>query len=56
MFLFFFFHLVYKVNYTGRIMYVEPFLNLLNEVYVFMVDDLHDVFLDSVLIILLIVF
>ena len=43
-----YFSVVYMVNYTDRPFYAEPSLHLWDEVYLIMVDDLFDVFLDSV--------
>lgn len=39
---------VYIVDYTDRFSYVGPSLHLWNEAYLFMVDDIFYVFLDSV--------
>ena len=44
----FFFKFVYMVDYIDRCSYVEPSLYLWDEIYLIMVDDISDVFLDSV--------
>ncbi|KAL6084860.1 hypothetical protein STEG23_001850 [Scotinomys teguina] len=40
--------IVYVVDYIYQFMYVEPSLHLWDEAYFIMINDLFDVFLDSV--------
>ena len=43
----FLFQFAYIVDHVDRFPYVEPSLQPRHEAYLFMVDDLSDVFLDS---------
>jgi hypothetical protein len=45
---FFFFPFVYMVDYIGGFLYIEPSLHPWDEAYLIMVNDVFDVFLDSV--------
>ena len=44
----FFFEFVYIVDYIDGFQYIEPSLHPWDEIYLFMVNDGFDVFLDSV--------
>ena len=44
----FLFQFDYMINYIDIFSYVEPSLHLWDETYLIMVDDVSDVFLDSV--------
>jgi len=44
---FFFFQFVYMVAFIDEFSYIEPFLHPGDEAYLIMVDDVFDVFLDS---------
>jgi hypothetical protein len=45
---FIFFQFVYTIDYIGGFLYVEPFLHLSDTAYLVIMDDLFEVFLDSV--------
>ena len=51
-----FFQFVYLVGYTNRFSYVDPPLHLWDKADLIMVDDFSEVFLDSVVSILLSIF
>jgi hypothetical protein len=46
--IFFFFQLVYIVDYIDGFLYIEPYLHPWDEAYLNMMDDHFDVLLDSV--------
>jgi hypothetical protein len=45
---FYFFEFVYRVYYVDGFPYIEPFLHPWDEVYLIMMDDHYNLFLDSV--------
>jgi hypothetical protein len=44
----FFFQFVYIVDCIDRFLYIEPFLHAWDKAYLIMVNDVFDMFLDSV--------
>ena len=44
---FFLFQFSYMVDYIDRCLYIKPFPHLWDKAYLIMVDDLFDVYLDS---------
>jgi hypothetical protein len=50
MIMWFFFESVYVVDYVDRFPYIEPFLHPWDEVYLIVVNDHFDVFLEWILV------